>query len=47
MLEGSNVNTVEALTRMIELSRHFEMQVKMMDSANTLEQSSNRLLGLG
>ncbi|WP_018873721.1 flagellar basal-body rod protein FlgF [Thioalkalivibrio sp. ALJ16] len=47
MLEGSNVNTIEALTRMIELSRHFEMQVKMMDSANTLEQSSNRLLGLG
>ncbi len=46
MLEGSNVNTVEALTRMIELSRHFEMQVKMMDSANTLEQNSNRLLGI-
>ncbi len=46
-LEGSNVSTVDALTRMIELSRHFEMQVKMMDTANTLEQSSNRLLGLG
>ncbi|PYG00811.1 flagellar basal-body rod protein FlgF [Thioalkalivibrio sp. ALE21] len=46
-LESSNVNTVEALTRMIELSRTYETQVKMMDTANTLEQSSNRLLGMG
>ena len=47
MLETSNVNTVAALTRMIELSRHFEMQVKMMESANSLEQNDNRLLGIG
>ncbi len=46
MLETSNVNTVEALTRMIELSRHFETQVKMMDTADNLEKTDNRLLGI-
>ena len=46
MLETSNVNTVQALTRMIELSRHFETQVKMMESANKLEQTHNRLLSI-
>lgn len=47
MLETSNVNTVAALTEMIELSRHFELQIKMMDSANNVEQNHNRLLGIG
>jgi flagellar basal-body rod protein FlgF len=46
MLETSNVNTVAALTQMIELSRHFEMQIKMMESANNVEQTHNRLLGI-
>lgn len=46
MLETSNVNTVHALTRMIELSRHFETQVKMMESANKLEQTHNQLLSI-
>jgi flagellar basal-body rod protein FlgF len=44
MLETSNVNTVSALTRMIELSRSFETHIKMMESANKLEQNHNRLL---
>ena len=44
MLETSNVNTVAALTRMIELSRSFETHIKMMESANKLEQNHNRLL---
>ncbi|MFN4262402.1 MAG: flagellar basal body rod protein FlgF [Thioalkalivibrionaceae bacterium] len=44
-LEGSNVNTVAALTRMIELSRHFETQVKLMDTADQLERQTTRLLG--
>ena len=47
MLETSNVNTVAALTRMIELSRHFETQVKMMETANGLEENHNRLLSTG
>lgn len=46
MLETSNVNTVEALTRMMELTRHYETQVKVMSTADTLEKTSNRLLGL-
>lgn len=47
MLETSNVNTVAALTRLMELSRHFEMQIKMMDTANSLEETNNRLLAIG
>lgn len=46
MLETSNVNTVAALTRLMELSRHFELQVKMMDTADSLEQTTNRLLAI-
>lgn len=47
MLETSNVNTVAALTRMIELSRTFETQIKMMQTANDTEESHNRLLAIG
>ncbi len=46
MLETSNVNTVAALTRMIELSRTYETQIKMMSSANDIEKSHNRLLAI-
>ncbi|NEV60530.1 flagellar basal-body rod protein FlgF [Thiorhodococcus minor] len=46
MLETSNVNTVEALTRMIELSRTYETQIKMMETANNIEERHNRLLGI-
>jgi flagellar basal-body rod protein FlgF len=46
MLETSNVNTVAALTRMMELTRHYETQVKMMSTADTLGKTSNRLLGM-
>ncbi|NEX21070.1 flagellar basal-body rod protein FlgF [Thiorhodococcus mannitoliphagus] len=45
MLETSNVNTVAALTRMIELSRTYETQIKMMETANNIEENHNRLLG--
>ncbi|MGE0623993.1 MAG: flagellar basal-body rod protein FlgF [Pseudomonadales bacterium] len=34
VLESSNVNVVDALVSMIEISRQFEMQVRMMDTAN-------------
>lgn len=43
-LEGSNVNAVEALTGMIELSRQFELNVKMMKAAEENDTSSARLL---
>jgi flagellar basal-body rod protein FlgF len=46
MLETSNVNTAAALTRMMELSRHYETQVKMMSAADKLSETNNRLLAL-
>ncbi len=39
-LEGSNVNAVGEMLKMIDLSRQFEAQVKLMDSA---KQNSSEL----
>ena len=46
MLESSNVNTVEAMVRMIDLARHFEMQVKMMKTVEDNDAASASLLRL-
>jgi len=43
-LESSNVNTVNALVDMIELARKFEMQVKMMKTAEETDAASASLL---
>ncbi len=43
-LEGSNVNPVAAMVEMIELSRRFELQVKMMKTAEDDADASARLL---
>ncbi|MBL1320587.1 MAG: flagellar basal body rod protein FlgF [Methylophaga sp.] len=43
-LEGSNVNAVGALVKMIALQRQYEMQVKMMKSADDNSAASARLL---
>ncbi len=43
-LESSNVNTVTALVDMIELARKFEMQVKMMKTAEEIDAASTTLL---
>ncbi len=45
-LESSNVNTIEAMVNMIELSRMFEMDVKLMKTARENESASTRLLRL-
>ncbi|BBP43068.1 flagellar basal body rod protein FlgF [Thiosulfativibrio zosterae] len=45
-LETSNVNTAEALVDMIEFSRKYEMQVKMMKTSKEHSQSSDKLLSL-
>ncbi|MDX1795495.1 MAG: flagellar basal body rod protein FlgF [Hydrogenovibrio sp.] len=45
-LEGSNVNTIQALTNMIELSRKYEMQIKMMSTSKAHAQKSDSLLNL-
>ncbi len=43
-LEGSNVNTVEALVNMISLARQFDMQMKMLQSAeNNAKQAASIL----
>lgn len=46
-LESSNVNAVGALVNMISLQRQYEMQVKMMATAQENSTSSARLLQLG
>ncbi|GKT11107.1 MAG: flagellar basal-body rod protein FlgF [Thiomicrorhabdus sp.] len=45
-LESSNVNTAEALVNMIELSRKYEMQIKMMSTAKAHAQKSDSMLSL-
>ncbi len=44
-LEGSNVNAVDALVEMIGLSRQFEMQIKLMKTAEDNDRASAELLG--
>ncbi len=43
-LESSNVNTVDALVNMIDLSRQFETYVKMLSKAEENDAASSRLL---
>lgn len=45
-LEGSNVNIASELVNMIELARQFEMQVKMMKTAEKNDEYATRLLSL-
>lgn len=46
-LEGSNVDTAGMLVRMIELSRQFEMQVKMLKTGEENARASASLMRLG
>ncbi|MEZ8826985.1 flagellar basal body rod protein FlgF [Vibrio amylolyticus] len=43
-VEGSNVNAVGEMTSLIDLQRQFEMQVKMMSTAEEMDKSSDSLL---
>ncbi|NOH85622.1 flagellar basal-body rod protein FlgF [Vibrio sp. 03-59-1] len=43
-IEGSNVNAVGEMTSLIDLQRQFEMQVKMMSTAEEMDKSSDSLL---
>lgn len=45
--EGSNVNTADMLVQMIQLSRQFEMQVKILKAGDENARSANSLLRLG
>ena len=46
-IEGSNVNAVGEMTALINLQRQFEMQVKMMKTAEDMDKSSDSLLRTG
>ena len=46
VLEGSNVNAVEAMADMISNSRRFEMQMKVISNVDGNEQRANQLLSL-
>lgn len=45
-LEGSNVNVVDAMVTMISLAREFEMQMKLMQSAENNANKASQLLSL-
>ena len=45
-LEGSNVNIASELVNMIELARQFEMQVKMMKTAEDNDEYAMRLINI-
>ncbi|MEO6974258.1 MAG: flagellar basal-body rod protein FlgF [Gallionella sp.] len=45
-LEGSNVNTVSALVNMISLARNFDMQMKMLQTADTNAQHATSVISL-
>ena len=45
-LETSNVNVADAMVQMIELARHFDLQVKSMRAAEDTGAASTRILSL-
>jgi len=47
VLESSNVNVADAMVRMIELARHFDLQVKAMRTAEENAAASAQLLKSG
>lgn len=46
-LESSNVNAVGSLVSMIELSRHYEMLIKLMKTADNNAEKASQLMRLG
>lgn len=47
VLESSNVNVVGSMVSMIELARQFELQVRMIDTANDNAKASASIMRLG
>ena len=45
-LEGSNVNTVEAMVNMISLARKFDMQMKMLQSADSNARQASQIMNI-
>jgi flagellar basal-body rod protein FlgF len=45
-LEGSNVNVTDAMVNLISLSRQFELQMKMLQSADANAQKADQILSM-
>jgi flagellar basal-body rod protein FlgF len=45
-LEGSNVNAVEAMVNMISLARQFDMQMKMLQSADNNARQASQIMNI-
>ncbi len=45
-LEGSNVNPVDAMVNMISLARQFEMQIKMLQTADANARQADQVLSM-
>ncbi len=45
-LEGSNVNAVETMVGMIQTARQFEVQMRLLQTAESNDRSAGQLLGL-
>ncbi len=45
-LEGSNVNVVEAMVTMIDLARQFDMQMKLLQSADNNDRQAGQILNM-
>ncbi len=45
-LEGSNVNPVDAMVNMISLARQFEMQIKMLQTADANASKASQILSM-
>ncbi|MCP4406977.1 MAG: flagellar basal-body rod protein FlgF [Gammaproteobacteria bacterium] len=46
-LESSNVNSVESMVNMIRLARQFEIQIKMMSTAQENDEATTQLMRIG
>jgi flagellar basal-body rod protein FlgF len=45
-LEGSNVNPVDSMVNMISLARQFEMQIKMLQTADANARQASQILSM-
>ena len=45
-LEGSNVNPVDAMVNLISLARQFEMQIKMLQTADANANKAGQILSM-
>ena len=46
VLEGSNVNSIETMVGMIQTARQFEVQMRLLQTAESNDRSAGQLLGL-